>query len=78
MQNLKACGREGGTKQVADPFRLTAQNPIGFLGGVVPSKVVRGSRLLLFYAISALVAALGLAILITSATIAYVVAQSFK
>ncbi len=44
----------------------------------MPSKVVRGSRLLLFYAISALVAALGLAILITSATIAYVVAQSFK
>ena len=59
-------------------FRLTAQNPIAFLGGFVPSRVVRGSRLLLFYAISALVAALGLAILITSATIAYVVAQSFK
>jgi hypothetical protein len=72
MQNLNACGREGGTKQLADPFRLTAQNPIGFLGGVVPSKVV------LFYAISAIVAALGLAIFITSATIAYVVAQSFK
>ena len=59
-------------------FRRTAQNRIGFLGGVVPSKVVRGSRLLAFYAISALVAALGLAILITSATVAYVVAQSFK
>jgi len=44
----------------------------------VSSKVVRGSRLLLFCAINALVAALGLAILITTATIAYVVAQSFK
>ncbi len=44
----------------------------------MPSKAVRGARLLLFYAISALVAALGFAILLTSATIAYVVAQSFK
>ena len=42
------------------------------------SKVVRGSRLLLFYAIIALVAMLALAILITSATVAYVVAQSLK
>ncbi len=76
MQNLKSV--EGGTSNWQIGFRLTAQNPIRFLGGVVPSKVVRDSRLLLFYAISTLVAALGLAILITSATVAYVVAQSFK
>ncbi len=78
MQNLKACGRGAVQNNWQIRFRLTAQNPIGFLGGVVPSKAVRGARLLLFYAISALVAALGFAILLTSATIAYVVAQSFK